>query len=194
MDLNKEERGGRMEDNILIKLIKENTEEGMKKAMMLYSPFVKAIVIKLMGRDNAEDIKECMADVFIKLWRFIDSFDEKKGSLKSYIATIARNEALRQLKKKGRYPKCIDVNELDMGIEMDMASELGKKINMQLLKEAVDELPEPDRQIFISRYFFGDRVKEISMQLTLEEKFIENRLYLVKKKLKEKLVTKGAVL
>ncbi|MHC1749643.1 MAG: RNA polymerase sigma factor [Cellulosilyticaceae bacterium] len=183
-----------MEDKILVKLIKENTEEGIKQAMILYSPLVKAIVIKLMGRDHPEDIKECMADVFIKLWRFIENFDEKKGSLKGYIAIIARNETLRNLKKKGRYPKCVDENEVEMSIEVDMVSEIGKKINVQIVQEAVDELPEPDRQIFISRYFWGKRVKEISTQMALEEKFIENRLYLVKKNLKKNLLSKGVVL
>jgi RNA polymerase sigma-70 factor (ECF subfamily) len=183
-----------MEDRMLLKLIKENTEEGMTQVMGLYSPLVKAIVVKLMGRNHPEDIKECIADVFIKVWRFIESFDEKKGSLKGYIAMIARNETLRRLKKKGRYPECIDVNEVEVGIEVDMVSELGKKINAQLVQEAVDELPEPDRQIFVSRYFWGERVKEIGTQMRLEEKFIENRLYLVKKKLKEKLLGKGVIL
>lgn len=183
-----------MEDKMLLKLIKENTEEGMKQVMVLYSPLVKAIVVKLMGRDHPEDIKECMADVFIKLWRFIANFDEKKGNLKGYIAMIARNETFGRMKKKGKYLQCTDIDEVKVGIEVDMVSELGKKINAQLVQEVVDELPEPDRQIFVSRYFWGERVKEISTQMILEEKFIENRLYLVKKKLKEKLLAKGVIL
>lgn len=183
-----------MEDKALIKLIKENPEGGLEQAMILYTPFVKAIIVRYLGYDHKEDIKECTADVFIKLWRFIDNFDETKGSLKSYIATIARNETLRKLKKEGKNLGDLSLEELEIGLEVDMVGEIGKKLNARLVQEVVEELPEPDRQIFISRYFWGERIKAISNKLKLEEKFVENRLYLVKKKLKGKLLEKGVIL
>ena len=175
-------------------MIRENPEHGLEQVMMIYTPFVKAIVIKYLGYDHQEDIKECIADVFIKLWRFIDCFDETKGSLKTYIATIARNETLRKLKKEGKTLGDLSLEELEIGLEVDMVGEMGKKINAKLIQEVVEALPEPDRQIFISRYFWGERIKSISKMLNLEEKFIENRLYLVKKKLKGKLLEKGVIL
>lgn len=183
-----------MEDKALIKLIKENPECGLEQTMVLYTSFVKAIVVRYLGYDHKEDIKECTADVFIKLWRFIDNFDETKGSLKSYIATIARNETLRKLKKEGKSLGDLPLEELEIGLEVDMVGEIGKKLNAKLVQEVVEELPEPDRQIFISRYFWGERIKAISNTLKLEEKFVENRLYLVKKKLKGKLLEKGVIL
>lgn len=175
-------------------MIQENPEYGLEQAMMIYTPFVKAIVVKYLGYDHKEDIKECTADVFIKLWRFIEHFDETKGSLKSYIATIARNETLRKLKKEGKTLGDLSLEELEIGIDVDMVGEMGKKINAQLVQEVVEALPEPDRQIFIRRYFWGERIKAISKMLNLEEKFVENRLYLVKKKLKGKLLEKGVIL
>ncbi|MBU3804035.1 MAG: sigma-70 family RNA polymerase sigma factor [Candidatus Cellulosilyticum pullistercoris] len=183
-----------MEDKALIHFMKENPEGGLNQVMSLYAPFVKAIIVKYLGCEKKEDIKECIADVFIKLWRFIGNFDESKGSLKSYIAVIARNEALRKLKKEGKYLSDLNIDELEIGIEVDMVSEMGRKINAKLVQEAIEALKEPDRQIFIKRYFWGQRIKEISKELRLEEKFIENRLYLVKKQLKGKLLEKGVIL
>ncbi len=45
-----------MEDGMLIKLIKEDAEEGMKEDMVCYSPLVKAIVIRLMEQGSPEDV------------------------------------------------------------------------------------------------------------------------------------------
>ncbi len=183
-----------MKDKALVELIKENPECGLEQAMVLYTPFVKAIIVRYLGYDHKEDIKECIADVFIKLWRFIEHFDETKGSLKGYIATIARNETLRKLKKEGKNLGNLPLEELEIGLQVDMVGEIGKKMNARLVQELVEALPEPDRQIFIGRYFWGERVRAISNRLKLEEKFVENRLYLVKKKLKGKLLEKGVIL
>lgn len=183
-----------MEDKELIHLMKESPEDGLNQAMSIYAPFVKGIVVRYLGYEQKEDTKECIADVFIKLWRFIENFDESKGSLKSYIAVIARNEALRKLKKEGRCLGDLSIEELEIGIEIDMVSEIGRKMNAKLVQEAIEALKEPDRQIFIKRYFWGQRIKEISKGLKLEEKFVENRLYLVKKQLKVKLLEKGVIL
>lgn len=183
-----------MEDQKLVDLIINHPEEGMKQAMELYGPFVKAIIIKLIGQSCKEDIKECMADVFVKLWRHIQKFDDTKGSLKGYIAIIARNEAIRKLKQTNRYSNAVDIDDVEIGVDLDMDSEIGKKMNAQAVQEAIDELQDLDRKIFMYRFFWGKRVKEISAQMELEDKFIENRLYLGKKKLKEKLLSKGVIL
>lgn len=61
------------------------------------------------------------------------------------------------------------------------------KSTNKLVNEMVHNLKEPDREIFMRRYFLGERIKAIVIALNLDEKFIENKLYTVKKKLKKGL-------
>ena len=57
----------------------------------------------------------------------------------------------------------------------------------------VDNFKEPDRSIFILRYFYFEKVKEIASKLNLSEKKVENILYRSKTKLKEKLIKGGII-
>ena len=57
----------------------------------------------------------------------------------------------------------------------------------------VDNFKEPDRSIFILRYFYFEKVKEVASKLNLSEKKVENILYPSKTKLKEKLIKGGII-
>ena len=182
-----------MGDKELVDLIKNRPEVGMDQAMVIYAPFVKAIALKILGYEQIQDIQDCLSNTFIRLWKHIESFDGTKGSLKAYIGTIGRNEALRIREKSQKYVQDLTLEELELGIEVDMVGEVAREINKGIVKEVIDELEEPDHSIFIRRYFWGERIKSIGEALTLEDKFVENRLYGVKKKLKVKLLERGVI-
>ncbi len=184
----------KVEDRELIKLIKRDPEKGLEEAMILYAPLVKAILIKIIGNEQERDLQECLSDVFVRLWRFVDGFDENKGTLKGYIASIARNEALRRLKQTSKYHEAVTLGEMELGLEMDMVGEVSRTMNKDIIQQVVDELEDPDRQIFIKRFFWGDSIKGIGEELKLAPKFVENRLYLAKKKLKSRLLERGIIL
>lgn len=182
-----------MTDYELIEQIIHNPDVGIQQAIGQYGALVNGVVIKMLGTSNKQDVQECVSNVFIKLWKHSERFDASKGSLKGYIVAIARNEALSKLKalQKDNLHESLENMENDIGVEMDMTSELASKLNGQLIDELVGDLKEPDRQIFIRRYYWGERIKAIAKIMHLEEKFIENRLYLSKRKLRKELIEKG---
>lgn len=182
-----------MTDYELIQQIIHNPDVGIQQAIGQYGALVNGVVIKMLGTSNKLDVQECVSNVFIKLWKHSERFDASKGSLKGYIVAIARNEALSKLKalQKDNLHESLENMENDIGVEMDMTSELASKLNGQLIDELVGDLKEPDRQIFIRRYYWGERIKAIAKIMHLEEKFIENRLYLSKRKLRKELIEKG---
>ena len=80
-----------------------------------------------------------------------------------------------------------------MQMELDLESELSRKRNREIVRQTVSELPEPDREIFIRRYFYCERVKAIALRLGLSPKAVENKLFRGKQKLKALLIEQGAV-
>ncbi len=185
-----------MTDNELIEYILRNPEEGITKAIQQYGPIVNAVVTKIIGRNNALDIQECVSNVFINLWKYSQNFNACKGSLKGYIVTIARNEAFNKLKviNKNSLNQSLEVMDRDIGIDIDMTNDLAIKLNTKIICNMIDNLKEPDREIFIRHHYFGEKIKTIAQSMNLDEKFIENRLYLSKKLLRKQLITKGVVL
>ncbi|QHI73148.1 RNA polymerase sigma factor [Aminipila terrae] len=183
------------DDNQLIQLIKKNPQEGLSAAIDLYGSTIKWIVIKIIGHWNSQDIEECISDIFVKLWMNIDNFKiESNISLKSYLCGIARHTAIDYLRKAKLHFEIIPIEENDIGLSVDFTDELAKQTNCLILQEAVDALPEPDREIFILRYYFHERINSIAQSLCLSPKAVENKLYRGKKVLRDSLIERGIII
>lgn len=184
-----------MNDNQLILLLKNSPSEGLAKAIDLYGGQVKWIAAKIIGTDRHGDIEECVSDTFLKLWQNIDRYDESSGvALRSYLFGIARHTALDFRRKNEKASSLIPLEENELEVSVDFADEMSRKANQLILQESIDAMGEPDRQIFILRYFLGERVAAIAQKLALPEKTVENKLYRGKKTLKSHLIERGIII
>jgi len=52
---------------------------------------------------------------------------------------------------------------------------------------AVNALGEPDREILVRRYYYGQKPKEIALALNMSVKQVDNRLYQTKRRLRQVL-------
>lgn len=187
------ERGRILEDDKLILMLLNEPEKGMREGIISYGAFVKMICINILGSENKSDIEECMADTFVKMWQCISAYDSEKGSLKGYVAGIARHSALDRCRKIYKDKKLLPLDDQLLEVSVDMAEETQRKMNEAIIKEVVNHLQEPDREIFIRRYFYYESIKTISEKLGLNTKKIENTLFRGKKKLQEQLAQRGVI-
>ena len=65
-----------------------------------YASTVFALLIKILG--SRADAEEIMQDVFVELWRSAPQFDPTRGSVFTWVITIARSRALDALKARTR--------------------------------------------------------------------------------------------
>lgn len=178
----------------IIKLLKKSPEDGIKMAIDVYGPAINTICKNILINLNSEDIEEAISDTFFKLWKNIDNFNhEKNKSLKSYIYAIARNTCFDKLKTSNSNTSLFEIEENDLGIDVDMEDEYSKLHNKKIIKTTLDNFKEPDRSIFILRYFYFEKVKVIASKLNLSEKKVENILYRSKTILKEELIKGGII-
>jgi RNA polymerase sigma factor (sigma-70 family) len=64
-----------------------------------YAPLIHGIARRLVGDEAAADVCQ---EVFIALWRQPDRFDSQRGSLRTFLATIARRRSVDALRQSGR--------------------------------------------------------------------------------------------
>ena len=74
-----------------------------------------------------------------------------------------------------------------------MEDDYAKKINKHIIKETIENMEEPDKSIFILRYFYYEKVKDIAIRLNLSPKKVENCLFRGKSKLKKSLIDGGII-
>ena len=182
------------EDRGLLRLLLECPEQGVAEAIQRYGKTVQWIVRNILGSDAQTEIEECMSDIFLRLWRNAADFDETRGtSLASWCYGIARHTALDYRRKQMRKGEQIPLLETDLQLEVDLDDAMARAQNAALLRDVVDGMPPPDREIFIYRYFLEMPVKAIAEQLMLTPKQVENKLYRGKTQLRKQLLEKGVV-
>lgn len=113
-----------------------------------------------------EDADDVVQNTFIKAWNKLDEFrgDSKPGT---WLHRIAVNEALDHIRRERKYR---DNDAGDAGSVHAFADEYfdGDKTE-QLLREAIETLPEAQRAVFSLKYFEELQYKEISEILGTSE-------------------------
>lgn len=186
------------EEQRLIKQLKRFPNKGMEQIIDLYMPPVKSICKHLLWRLGEDIVDDAVQETFIKLWAHVESNKTITGSLKAFLYQIARNTSLDLL--RGRKNKLADkmVSEdiytienilIDTGANIE--EEFARRYNFNLVHEAIQQMKEPDKRIFILRFFYNYKIKEIAWDVGLPEDNVESRIRRNKKKLKEELVKGG---
>ena len=177
-------------DRQLALLLKNHPSRGMAEAMARYGAPVKTICAAILGPEDRQEVEEAVADSFVALWKGLDRYDPERP-LSAWLYGIARRTALERRRKLGRVLPFQELDEQLPGDDTDPADQAAERENARLLRQAVEELPPPDREIFIRRYYLYQTVKEIAARLGTTPKAVEHRLDRGRRRLREKLMERG---
>lgn len=176
----------------ILQLLRSQPEEGIKQAIETYGGPVMTICRNILFDCSSEDREEAASDSFVGLWRSIDNFrEDQEYSLKSYLYGIARHTALDKRRSLQKQVAFLPIEETLIEAAVDLESDCARELNAHIVHDSVNDMDEPDRSIFILRYFYFEKVKDIAVRLGLAPKAVENRLYYGKSKLRQSLIERG---
>ncbi len=190
------------EEREWLKLLRSSPEEGMMRVIDAYAPSVKTICANILRSAGSAMVEDAMEESFIRLWEHVRDGRKVHSSLKSYLYQIARNVSLDMLRKYKRDTHMsLDASEEEWGIEEILGKEIPStedvffwKQRERQLHQAVAGMEEPDRSIFLLRYFYFYKVRQIADLLGLEEDNVESRIRRGLKKLRKSLSEQGVTL
>ena len=178
-----------MNDERLIRAIRAGDEAAIDQVITRYSRLLWTVVSAVLGGvAGAQDVEECVADVFIHLWEHPEKFDPKRGKLRSYLAMVARSRAV------DRYRASVRRNETSLqdALLIEQAGILEGRLIQEETKrrllQAVNTLAQPDREILTRRYYYGQKPRQIALAMDMSVKQIDNRLYRAKRQLKQAII------
>lgn len=179
-----------MNDTTMMAMLKDDEELWYSALIDGYSRYVTAIVSGISrGTLTDADIEEVAADVFFKIWLKRDQIRAK--SLKAFIAQVTRSTSIDMLRKTGNEFLSFDDDILPIVFNEHLDELAIRREQKEIIKSAVECFGEPDREIFIRFYYFGETVKSISDQLQLNTSTTKTKLHRSRSKLKVILQERG---
>lgn len=143
-------------------ILKNKLEKTFKKERISLFKFIKS---KISDFQEAEDI---LQDVFVQAVLNINIMDSIEN-LSGWLYAVANNRIIDWYRKKKLNYISIDKNVNDITLEeliydsgINLEIENIKSIVMEEIIEAIDELPEKQKDIFIKQVLEGKTFKEIS--------------------------------
>ena len=152
-----------------------------------YSALVHGIALNLVGPEQARDITQ---EVFLRLWQQPDAYDPAQGSLRTFLAVIARRRAIDDLRRSGRRAAREQRVETESPTLVPNVEEAAlAMVASDRVRAAVARLPEDQRRAIELAYFEGLTFKDVARVTGLPEGTAKSRLRLGLSRLAKELVS-----
>jgi RNA polymerase sigma-70 factor (ECF subfamily) len=145
----------------------ERTAKGEKAAFELVyratSLKLFGIIVRILGRGDLA--AEVLQEVYIRVWQRAGEFDATSSSPITWLATIARNRALDEAKRKTMssledYPDLLELPSQDDPLASHEQNE-----EMQRLRACLEGLEPDKRELVLLAYFNGMTREEIANRI-----------------------------
>ncbi len=180
-------------DSELVTGIKKGDEAAFQEMMTRYTQKVFNLAIRLTRCQ--EDAEEVLQDVFVAVYKKIDSF-EGKSAFSSWLYRVTANTAFMKLRKR-KQNEAVSFDELSPSVRESWVGKNPEDSNTNYMsirhelrdtiQRAVAKLPEEYRNIFILRDVDGLSNEEVAETLALTVPAVKSRLHRARLILRKKL-------
>ncbi len=179
------------DDRRLLVRVKNGDQAAFAELYDRYSPLVFSLVVRIVKETaEAEDV---LQEIFFTIWNKATLFNEEKGSVYTWIVTIARRKAIDRLRSKELVNRGERMDEELVGAIPDaayMANPLNAAIGTEyeaMLRSAMALLSNQQRTVIELSYYEGYTQEQISKRLNVPLGTVKTRMRQGLMKLRENL-------
>lgn len=152
-----------MSQEELLPLIRSKDERAFSLLYDMYARNLFGIIHNLLPeREEAEDV---LQDVFVKIWRSIDTYDESKGRFFTWILNIARNASIDRLRSKGFKDGRKNLPADNFVHLLDQSNRMNDRIDAIGIREFIKKLKPKCIRILDLLFFKGFTQQEAAEEL-----------------------------
>lgn len=183
-----------MEDAQIVELYWARAEEAITCTADKYGKYCFTIAHNILL--NHEDSDEAVNDTWMDAWESMPP--HRPGILSTFLGKITRRLSIdrwrrHQAQKRGGGEVALSLEELEDCCAADGSVE--ETIELRELTEIVNgllsRLPQPERDVFVCRYFFLTPIRDIAEKFGTTEGRIKTMLYRTRLKLRKELQKEG---
>jgi RNA polymerase sigma-70 factor (ECF subfamily) len=180
----------------LVDRMRAGDEQALASFYDRWFPMVHGVVARML--ESSDDVEDVVEDTFWQVWRQAGRFAHERGSVQTWVLTIARSRALDRLRAVRRLrEEPMDADAADAltqsaadhpGLESsDPLRETEHRERRRLVLAALGALPGEQRQALELGYFGGLSQTEIAERTGQPLGTVKTRMRLAMQKLRERL-------
>src|SRR3954466_6707878 len=148
------------------------TDEPMRALYRTYGPELYGFAVSALGdRGQAEELVQ---EVFTRVWRKADSYDERRASFRTWLYGIARNAIIDQ-KRRAAVRPALAGPERDPHDPGGLDKSLGQALLRWQVSAALERLTPEHRQVIRLAHFQGLTLREIAERAGLPLGTVKSR-------------------
>ena len=183
-----------MEDEQIVDLYWQRSDLAISETNQKYGRYCHTIAYNICGTE--EDAEECVNDTWLRAWNLMP--DQRPTILSAFLGCITRNFAINLIKTKNRIKRgggeaVLALDELEECIPGGRNPEqaLEEKELEKAIGRFVSQLPQPEKTIFVLRYWRVAPIDEIAEKLQFSKGKIKSSLFRTRRKLRDYLQEEG---
>jgi RNA polymerase sigma-70 factor (ECF subfamily) len=136
--------------------------EALAEIYARYGDLAFSVALSVVG--DAARAEDVVQESFLKLWRNAGRFDPERGSVRAWLTTIARRQALETHRgRAGHERRELDLDEAAaLAGARDPWGEVSVSLARTAVREALASLPPEQRRVIELAYFGGLTCREIA--------------------------------
>jgi RNA polymerase sigma factor (sigma-70 family) len=171
-----------LSDQELVVACAKNTRKAQRELYDRFSPMMKGICMRYANSEiEADDI---LQESFIKVFKHLKNYSDN-GKLGAWIRTITVNTAIEFYRKRAIQTQ--HMNDLALEADTRGSVELFESIDLEILQQEIQNLPDGFRIVFNLYAIEGFTHKEIGQQLGISIGTSKSQFSRAKKLLQKKV-------
>lgn len=173
----------RSDEELMAAIVSKKDQRAFAELASRYRRKLFATCYRMLG--DASEAEDAVQDSLLKLWNYAASWDREKAKLSTWLYTVTTNTCRDILRKRRAILVEHDDNrETDMPGGVDVVE---AKQRARIIKRAIADLPDRQRQALVLSYYQGLSHKEIGEIMDSTPKSVEGLVARARNDLKDRL-------
>ncbi len=145
-------------DRELVQRLRRGDEDAFRGLFGRYAPAAKALALRVVRQSHLAE--EIVQEAFMAVWRNPDGYDSERGSVRSWLMGMVHHRAVDLVRREEAYRRRAEDSIPEAMQEQadhaqDVVEMLGLPEERRIVRAALDELPDEQRDVLLLMYFGG---------------------------------------
>jgi RNA polymerase sigma-70 factor (ECF subfamily) len=173
-------------DRDLVRKVRSRDEEAFRALFRRYGPLAKGLAFRVVRQSSMAE--EIVQEAFLALWRDPGAYREDRGSFRSWLLATVHHRAVDLVRREEAQRRRGQERRSAPAFEEDIADSVVERVDLaetrERVREALEDIPAPQRQVLEFMYFEGKSQTEIAKELGLPLGTVKSRTVLGMRRLR----------